>query len=193
MTDAAISEAYTWYFAAAQRVDRRARLPYPAGMRPVLLALLVALGCAHSPAPAPGPRPLGMDVNLVHGPATLAVRFRYEVTAPRSVVLLVDLEAGGTGSVGQIELKVVPEGLTLEGPDTWAGEAATGAKTEARFALRAATDGVGRVTITHSIAGAAASDPVVVRFLLDEEETRACQASEEACRMPGDPPLTPTE
>ena len=162
-------------------------------MRLALLALLTVLGCAHSPAPAPGLRPLGKDFNLVRGEATLAVRLRYQVTAPRSVTLQVDLVAGGTGSVGPVEVKVAPEGLTLEGPDTWTGEAAAGTTTAARFALSAATDRAGRVTVSHTIAGAPASDPVVVRFLFSDDETRACQASEEACRMPGDPPLAPSE
>ncbi len=177
----------------ARRVDRSSHLTYPAAMRLASffsLSLLAASGCAHSPTPPPGPRPLGMDSNLVRGDATLAVHFRYEVTTARDVVLLVDLDAGGTGSVGAVELAVVPEGLTLTGAGTWSGELAAGTTQELRFPLHAEADGVTRVTITHAIAGAAASDPVIVRFLIGEE-TRACQASEEACKMPGDPAPAP--
>ena len=162
-------------------------------MRLASLALLLTLGCAHSPAPAPGPRPLGMDQHLARGQATLSIRYRYEVTAPRGITLQVDLEGGGTGSVGPVELTVVPEGIALDGPGTWTGEAAAGTTAQARFVLRAATDRAGRLTVSHRIAGAPPGDPVTLRFLFSGDETRACQASEDPCRMPGDPPLTAPE
>lgn len=153
-----------------------------------LLAVLLVVGCAHSPPPPPGPRPLGMDASLVRGQATLAVRFRYEVVASREVALLVDLEAGGAGSVGTLDVKVVADGLTVAGPATWNGEVAAGTTTALRFPLQATRDGLARVTITHGLAGAVASDPVVVRFLVSADEIRACQASEEDCKDPGASP-----
>ena len=153
-----------------------------------LFAALIVLGCAHSPAPPPGPRPLGSDASLVRGEATLSVRFSYEVATARSIALLVDLDAGGTGSVGAVEIAMVPEGFTVGGPARWTGEIAAGSGKQLRFPLQVIADKVARVTITHGIAGAPANDPVVFRFLVEDEEVRACQPSEEACKEPGPSP-----
>jgi hypothetical protein len=150
-----------------------------------LFAALLVLGCAHSPAPPPGPRPLGGDASLARGAARLSVRFSYEVASARSLALLVDLDASGTGTVGTVEIAMVPEGLTIAGPASWSGEVVAGTGKQLRFPLQLITDKVARVTITHGIAGAPANDPVVFRFVVEDEEIRACQASEEACKEPG--------
>jgi hypothetical protein len=157
-------------------------------MRLALLAVSLVLGCAHSPAPPPGPRPLGSDASLARGEATLSVRFGYEVASARSLALLVDLDAGGAGSVGMVEIAIAPEGFTIDGPARWSGELTAGAGKQLRFPLRMIADRVARVTITHGIAGAPANDPVVFRFLVEDEQLRACQASEEACKEPGSTP-----
>ncbi|HEY0135750.1 MAG TPA: hypothetical protein VGB85_16815, partial [Nannocystis sp.] len=99
--------------------------------------------------------------------------------------LLVDLDASGTGTVGTVEIAMVPEGLTIAGPASWSGEVVAGTGKQLRFPLQLITDKVARVTITHGIAGAPANDPVVFRFVVEDEEIRACQASEEACKEPG--------
>ena len=153
-----------------------------------LFAVILVLGCAHSPAPAPGPRPLGGNADLARGEARLSVRFSYEVASAHSLALLVDLDASGTGSVGTVEIAMVPDGFTIGGPARWSGELAAGNGKQLRFPLHVIADKVARVTITHGIAGAPANDPVVFRFLVEDDEIRACQASEEACKEPGSSP-----
>ena len=145
---------------------------------PCLLAALLALSCAHSPTPPPGPRPLGHDVNLSRGEATLGLRFRYEVAADRSLALLVELQSGGSGSVGAVELGVKPEGFVVEGAASWQGELAPGGRHEQRFVLRPTTAGVATVTIDHAIVGVLKGDPVVLRFRVDGDDVRPCAASD---------------
>ena len=147
-----------------------------------LLAALLTLGCAHSPAPPPGPRPLGGDANLMRGDATLAVRLRYEVASARSIVLLIELAGSGSGSVGAVEVELAPDGFALDGPATWTGEVAAGRREDLRFPLTLTAGKLGRVTVTQGIVGAPANDPVVLRFVIEDDEIRACQASEEACQ-----------
>lgn len=161
-------------------------------MRLVAVLMLLTLGCAHSPAPPPGPRPLGGDANLMRGDATLAARLRYEPTDARSLVLLVDLEGKGTGSVGPIAVGVAPDGFEIDGPSTWTGEVAAGARQELRFPLRLIADKFASVTVTFGMVGAEAVTLHEARFLREDDEIRACQASEEACRGPGEaPPASP--
>lgn len=155
-------------------------------MRLTAVLVLLALGCAHSPAPPPGPRPLGGDASLMRGDATLAARLRYEPTGARGLVLLVDLEAKGTGSVGPITVGVAPGGFEVDGPSTWNGEVAAGARQELRFPLRLVADKLARVTVTFGMVGAEAVKLHEARFLSEDGEIRACQVSEEACREPGE-------
>lgn len=159
-------------------------------MRLVAVLMLLTLGCAHSPAPPPGPRPLGGDANLMRGDATLAARLRYEPTGARSIVLLVDLEARGAGSVGVVEVEVAPGGFAVDGPAKWTGEVAAGARQEVRFPLRLVANKVARVTVTFGMVGAEAVKLHEARFLREDDEIRACQVSEEACREPGEAPPT---
>ncbi len=151
-------------------------------MRVASLLLALALGCAHSPPPPPGPRPLGHDASLVHGEATLAVHFAYEVGADRGLTLLIELVGGGTGSVGTVELAVTSTGFVVDGAATWSGEVPAGTRTTQRVLLRPGADGVGTVEVRHGITGAPANDPVVLRFLISAEEVRPCQPADEACK-----------
>ena len=152
---------------------------YPAGMRlPGLLAVLLASSCAHSPPPPPGPRPLGHDVNLARNAATLALRFRYEVAADRALTLLTEVKAGGSGSVGTVELAVMAEGFVVEGAASWRGELAEGGREEPRFVLRPTTIGVASVTVDHAIAGALQGEPVVLRFRVSGEKVTPCATSD---------------
>ena len=155
-------------------------------MRLAAILMLVLLGCAHSPAPPPGPRPLGGGGTLIRGDATLAVGLRYEPTGARSLVLLVELAAKGTGSVGPVTVGVMPSGLEVDGPATWTGEVTAGARQELRFPLRLVAAKVARVTVTFGLVGASAVQVHEARFLSEDEQLRACQASEEACREPGE-------
>ncbi len=155
-------------------------------MRLAAVLMVVALGCAHSPAPPPGPRPLGGDASLMRGDATLAARLRYEPTGARSLVLLVELVGKGIGSVGPITVGVAPAGFEVDGPSTWTGEAAAGARQELRFPLRLVADKFARVTVTFGMVGAEVVKLHEARFLGEENEIRACQASEEGCRAPGE-------
>lgn len=165
-------------------VDRRVRVSYPAGMRLASLCLAaLLLGCAHSPEPPPGPRPLGNDATLMHGEASLAVRFSYEVGADRGLTLLIDLTASGTGSVGTVELAVASQGFVVDGAATWSGEVPAGTRTTQRVLLRPGADGVGTIEVRHGITGAPANDPVVFRFLIDSEQIRPCQPADEACKV----------
>jgi len=155
-------------------------------MRLAAVLMVVALGCAHSPTPPPGPRPLGGGGSLMRGDATLAVSLRYETADARSLVLLVELAAKGAGSVGPVTVGVMPHGLEVDGPATWTGEVTAGARQELRFPLRLVATSVARVTVTFGMVGASAVQVHEARFLTEDDQLRACQASEEACREPGE-------
>lgn len=146
-----------------------------------VFALLLAFGCATSPTPLPGPRPLGNDATLSKGEATLKLRYRYEVTADRAIELLIDLSGEGTGSVGTVELALTAEGLKIEGSPTWSGPIEAGTASTHRVVLRP-TGSYGQVTITHAVPGVSGPEPVMFRFLFNEDEVRPCQLSEEACK-----------
>lgn len=145
---------------------------------PVLLAVLLAASCAHSPPPPPGPRPLGHDVNLARNDATLALRFRYEVAADRALTLLVAVESGGSGSVGAVELTVKPDGFVVDGAASWRGQLAAGGREEPRFVLRPVTTGIASVTVDHAIVGALQGEPVVLRFKIASDKIWPCATSD---------------
>lgn len=148
----------------------------------LLLPLLALLACAHSPPPPPGPRPLGHDANLMRNDAALALRFRYEVAAPRELTLLVELGATGSGSVGPVRVAVEPGAFELVGEASWSGELVAGATQTQRFLLRPRADGVAALTITYGLADAdAAPEQVPLRFLITPEQIRPCQAADEEC------------
>ncbi len=149
-----------------------------------LLSLILALACAHSPAPPPGPRPLGMNASLARNAATLDLRFRYEVAADRTLTLLVDLGATGSGSVGPVRLELHADGLEVVGDASWSGELVAGTQTVQRFVLRPQADGVGRVTVEYGPADAATREQVALSFLITAEQVRPCQAADAACKAP---------
>lgn len=144
----------------------------------VLLAVLLPPGCAHSPPPPPGPRPLGHDVNLARDDATLALRFRYELAQDRALTLLVGVQAGGSGSVGAVEVAVKAEGFVVDGAASWRGELAAGGREEPRFVLRPTATGVATITVDHAIVGAMQGDPVVLRFKVDGDQVWPCATSD---------------
>lgn len=145
---------------------------------PVLLAVLLAASCAHSPPPPPGPRPLGHDVDLARNDATLALRFRYEVAADRALTLLVAVLSGGSGSVGAVEIAVKPDGFEVDGAASWRGELAAGGREEPRFVLRPVTTGIASVTVEHAIVGALQGEPVVLRFKISSDKIWPCATSD---------------
>lgn len=145
---------------------------------PCLLALLLATSCAHSPPPPPGPRPLGHDVNLARNAATLGLRFHYEVAADRALTLHVEVQGGGSGSVGTVELAVKADGFVVDGAASWRAELAAGGHEEPRFVLRPTATGVATVTLDHAIVGAMQGDPVVLRFKVDGDKIAPCATSD---------------
>lgn len=146
-----------------------------------VLALVLAVACAHSPTPLPGPRPLGNDATLARGEATLSLRYRYDLKADGAVELLIDLAGAGTGTVGTVELAVTAIGFDIAGSPTWSGPVEAGTATTQRVLLRPTAD-FGEVTVKHGIAGAAAGEPAVFRFMRTDDQIRPCQPSEEGCR-----------
>ena len=150
----------------------------------LLLAPLLALACAHSPAPPPGPRPLGMNASVARDDATLDLRFRYEVAADRTLTLLVDLVATGEGSVGPMRVDLRADNLEVTGGAGWSGELVAGAQATERFLLRPQAHGVGVATVEYGPADAATRELVVLRFLVTADELRPCQAADEACKAP---------
>jgi hypothetical protein len=146
-----------------------------------LLVLLLTVGCAHAPTPLPGPRPLGNDASLTRNEATLTVRYRYEVRPDRKIDLLIDLAGQGVGTVGNVELAVSAEGMTVEGEATWSGPIESGTAMTHRVRLNP-TGSYGEVTVKYAITNAVTGEPAVFRFMITDDETRPCQPSEEGCK-----------
>ena len=151
---------------------------------PWLLSPLLALACAHSPEPPPGPRPLGMNASLARNDATLDLRFRYEVATDRTLTLLVDLAAAGSGSVGPVRVDVRAKNLELVGDPVWSGELVAGTQATPRFMLRPQANGVGDVTVEYGPVDATTREQVALKFLISAEQVRPCQAADEACKAP---------
>lgn len=149
-----------------------------------LLSPLLALACAHSVEKSPGPRPLGMNASLARNDATLDLRFHYEVAPDRTLTLLVDLAAAGSGSVGPVRVDVRAENLELVGDPGWSGELVAGNRATHRFVLRPQANGVGHVTVEYGLVDAAIREQVALKFLISAEQVRPCQAADEACKAP---------
>ncbi len=116
-------------------------------------------------------------MNLVRNAATLGLRFHYEVAADRALTLHVEVQGGGTGSVGTVELAVKADGFVVDGAASWRGELAAGGHEEPRFILRPISNGVATVTVDHTIVGAIQGEPVVLRFKIDGEKVGPCATS----------------
>lgn len=149
------------------------------------LPLVLLLACAHSPPPPPGPRPLTGANTIVHAAARVELRVLYEVQPDRAVRVVVDLEASGSGSVGKLDLDIQADGFLVDGPATWSGELAAGAREQPAFLLRPQAGPTGWLKVRWRRGDSEAA--VFAAFLIGPDEIRPCQAADEACKSVRDP------
>mgnify|MGYP000644431858 CR=1 FL=1 len=147
------------------------------------LALLLA--CATTPPP-PSERPLGGTGSIRRNQAELEIRTYYSVKPDRSVEVLADLAAAGTGSVGPLDLELKVDGFLFDGPGTWKGEVTAGNKTRVTFMLRPQGDGGKWIKfITRDDRGGETAS--FTPMLVTPDEIRLCRADDEPCKGVRDP------